>query len=388
MAGRNRAIKLTKLIRNALLWAGLLGTALSAAPVAGAELVPRFTLHDVLLRYGWFITGALLALGLILLLSARLLLTTRRLRAEITERQLATEKLQLAESRRASVFAHALEAIMITDAKGTIIDVNEAFSRITGYSRAEVLGQNPQILSPTRHRNEFYAAMWRDLQEKGCWYGEVWTRRKTGEVYAQLQNISAVRDAQGVIRQYISLFSDITTFKEQQRQLEHLAHFDALTELPNRVLLADRLHQGMVQAQRRGQMLALVFLDLDGFKRINDDHGHQVGDHMLTTLASRMTQTLREGDTLARVGGDEFVAVLIDLADAATCEPMLQRLLTAAAEPVQLGELTLQVSASMGITFYPQAQELGAEQLLRQADQAMYQAKAAGKNRYQVFEAG
>lgn len=202
-----------------------------------------------------------------------------------------------------------------------------------------------------------------------------------------MQNISAVRDAQGVIRQYISLFSDITTFKEQQRQLEHLAHFDALTELPNRVLLADRLHQGMVQAQRRGQMLALVFLDLDGFKRINDDHGHQVGDHMLTTLASRMTQALRQGDTLARVGGDEFVAVLIDLADAATCEPLLQRLLTAAAEPVQLGELTLQVSASMGITFYPQVQELGAEQLLRQADQAMYQAKAAGKNRYQVFEA-
>ena len=276
---------------------------------------------------------------------------------------------------------------MITDAKGAIIDVNEAFSRITGYSRAEVLGQNPNILSPTPHRNEFYAAMWRDLQEKGCWYGEVWTRRKTGEVYAQLQNISAVRDAQGVIRQYISLFSDITTFKEQQRQLEHLAHFDALTELPNRVLLADRLHQGMVQAQRRGQMLALVFLDLDGFKRINDDHGHQVGDHMLTTLASRMTQALRQGDTLARVGGDEFVAVLIDLADAATCEPLLQRLLTAAAEPVQLGELMLQVSASMGITFYPQVQELGAEQLLRQADQAMYQAKAAGKNRYQVFEA-
>lgn len=276
---------------------------------------------------------------------------------------------------------------MITDAKGTIIDVNEAFSRITGYSRAEVLGQNPQILSPTRHRNEFYTAMWRDLQEKGCWYGEVWTRRKTGEVYPQLQNISAVRDAQGVIRQYISLFSDITTFKDQQRQLEHLAHFDALTELPNRVLLADRLHQGMVQAQRRGQMLALVFLDLDGFKRINDDHGHQVGDHMLTTLARRMTQALRQGDTLARIGGDEFVAVLIDLADAATCEPLLQRLLTAAAEPVQLGELTLQVSASMGITFYPQVQELGAEQLLRQADQAMYQAKAAGKNRYQVFEA-
>ncbi len=351
------------------------------------EAAPAFTLQDVWSRYRWFITGALLALGLILLLGLRLLRTTRKLRVEITEHRLAEDELQLSVGRRASVFDNAFEGIMIIDTQGLIIDINQAFTHITGYSSADVLGQNPRILSSGRQSKEFYAAMWRDLQENGRWSGEVWNRRKSGEVYAQFQNLSVVRDAQGNIRQYISLFSDITTLKEQQQRLEHLAHFDALTDLPNRTLLADRLHQSMAQAQRRGQLLALVFLDLDGFKRINDDHGHEAGDHMLTTLARRMTQVLREGDTLARVGGDEFVAVLIDLADVLSCEPMLARLLDAAAQPVQFGEIKLQVSASTGVSFYPQAQALGFEQLLHQADQAMYQAKASGKNCYRIFEA-
>jgi len=302
---------------------------------------------------------------------------------DISAHKQVEEKLQLA----ASVFTHALEGIMITDAQGVIIDVNEAFSRITGYERDEVLGRNPHLLSSGRQGQEFYAAMWRDLQEIGYWCSEVWNRRKNGEVYAQLQNISAVRDAQGQIRQYVSLFSDITALKQHQQQLQHMAHFDALTDLPNRLLLADRLRQGMAQAQRRGQVLALAFLDLDGFKFINDSHGHEAGDHLLLTLATRMKQSLREGDTLARLGGDEFVAVILDLADVAACEPMLRRLLAAAAQPVQFGEHLLQVSASLGVTFYPQGQELDADQLLRQADQAMYQAKLAGKNRYQFFGA-
>jgi diguanylate cyclase (GGDEF)-like protein/PAS domain S-box-containing protein len=293
-----------------------------------------------------------------------------------------------ADARLASsVFLHAREGIVITDVDGTIIDVNEAFTRITSYSRDEVLGKNPRILNSGRQEKSFFAAMWRDLIEQGHWYGEVWNRRKNGEVYAAMQTISAVRDARGRIQQYVALFSDITPLKEHQKQLEHIAHYDALTTLPNRVLLADRMHQSMVQAQRRGQRLAVAYLDLDGFKAINDNHGHEVGDQLLMILAARMKQALREGDTLARLGGDEFVAVLLDLADVEASVPMLTRLLAAAAEPVYVGELLLQLSASVGVTFYPQADDVDADQLLRQADQSMYQAKLAGKNRYHVFDA-
>jgi len=293
-----------------------------------------------------------------------------------------------ADARLASsVFAHAREGIVITNVDGTIIDVNDAFTRITSYSRDEVLGKNPRILNSGRQEKAFFDAMWRDLVEQGHWYGEVWNRRKNGEVYAAMQTIGAVRDARGNIRQYVALFSDITPLKEHQKQLEHIAHYDALTTLPNRVLLADRLHQSMAQAQRRGKRLAVAYLDLDGFKAINDNHGHEVGDQLLMILATRMKQALREGDTLARLGGDEFVAVLLDLADIEASVPMLTRLLAAAAEPVHVGDLILQLSASVGITFYPQGEDVDADQLLRQADQSMYQAKLAGKNRYHVFDA-
>ena len=185
----------------------------------------------------------------------------------------------------------------------------------------------------------------------------------------------------------MALFSDITLIKEQERALQHIAHYDALTRLPNRVLLADRLRQGMAQALRYGRLLAVAFLDLDGFKAINDQHGHAAGDHLLIATSAGMQQVLREGDTLARIGGDEFVAVLLDLADIQASVPLLARLLGAATKPVQLGEQVLRVSASVGVTFYPQADDIDAEQLLRQADQAMYQAKLAGKNRYHVFDA-
>jgi diguanylate cyclase (GGDEF)-like protein/PAS domain S-box-containing protein len=285
------------------------------------------------------------------------------------------------------VFSHAREGILITGTDGAIIDVNDAFTRITGYPRDEVLGRNPRLLSSGRHDQAFYAALWRDLTEKGHWYGELWNRRKNGEVFAAMQTISTVSDSQGHARQYVSLFSDITALKEHEKQLEHIAHYDVLTTLPNRVLLADRLHQAMAQAERREQQLAVAYLDLDGFKAINDHHGHETGDQLLIVLAERMKQTLREGDTLARLGGDEFVAVLLDLSDVAACVPMLTRLLAAAAQPVLVGELTHQVSASLGVTFYPQADEVDADQLLRQADQAMYQAKLAGKNRYHIFDA-
>lgn len=283
-------------------------------------------------------------------------------------------RLQLA----ASVFTHAREGIIITDADGTIVEVNDTFTRITGYPREEALGQNPQMLQSGRHGPEYYAAMGKTLIEKGHWTGEAWNRRKNGEVYAELLTISAVQDATGKTRNYVALFTDITAMKEHEQQLEHIAHHDALTSLPNRVLLADSLQQAMVQSQRRNRSLAVVYFDLDGFKAVNDTHGHDVGDELLIAIAQRMKDALREGDTLARIGGDEFVAVLVDLERPQDCETVLERLLQAAADPVTVRQQVLHVSASIGVTLYPQD---GAN-----ADQAMYQAKQAGKNRYHLFD--
>ncbi len=302
---------------------------------------------------------------------------------DITARKISEDQLR----RAANVFTYAGEGIMITTVAGDIVDVNNAFTHITGYEKEEILGKNPRLLSSGMHSAEFYAAMWKSLREQDRWSGEVWNRRKNGTVYAELQTVSAVRDAQGKVAEYVSLFSDITSIKEHQRQLEHIAHFDALTNLPNRLLLSDRLQQSMAHALRRGQHVAVAFLDLDGFKEVNDRHGHDVGDKLLSNLATALKDSLREGDTLARIGGDEFVAVMIDLNSAEDCVPMLTRLLEAAAASIQLGEVAWQGSASIGVTFYPQADDVESDQLLRQADQAMYQAKLAGKNRYQIFDA-
>ncbi|MEB3289364.1 MAG: EAL domain-containing protein [Leptolyngbya sp.] len=314
---------------------------------------------------------------------------TQELTAEIARRQQleqslrdSNEQLELA----ASVFTHAREGILITDAEGTILEVNQAFTYITGYTREDVLGHNPRLLQSGLQEAAFYRAMWRDLADKGYWCGEIWNRRKDGEIYAELLTISAVRDAQGQPQRYVALFSNITLQKIHQQELEHIAHYDALTSLPNRVLLADRLHQAMAQSVRHRQCLAVAYIDLDGFKAVNDNYGHEAGDYLLITVAKRMARALREEDTLARLGGDEFVAVLRDVGSPASSQPILQRLLTAAAQPVQWGCDTLQVSASLGVTFYPQQDPLDADQLLRQADQAMYQAKTSGKNGYHLFE--
>ncbi|MBX7244701.1 MAG: EAL domain-containing protein [Candidatus Sumerlaeaceae bacterium] len=301
---------------------------------------------------------------------------------DITASKQAEAKLQLASS----VFTHAMEGIMITAADGSILDVNTAFTRITGYSRDEVLGHNPSLLASGRHDKSYFATLWHSLTDQGYWSGEIWNRRKNGDVFVSLQTISRVSDPQGEAQHYVALFSDITSLKEHHNRLEHIAHYDALTKLPNRILLGDRLHLAMTQMQRRGLMLAVAYLDLDGFKAINDQHGHKVGDRLLANIAAKMKQALREGDTIARLGGDEFVAILTDLPDSKSCSPILSRLLTAAAEPIQIGPSSLQVSASIGVTYYPQTEEVDADQLLRQADQAMYQAKLIGKNRFQVFD--
>jgi len=299
---------------------------------------------------------------------------------DISERKLAEAQLRVA----ASVFSHAIEGIMITAPDGRIIDVNAAFVRITGYSREEVRGQTPSMLNSGRNTPQFYQQLWQNLVRDGSWSGELWNRRKDGDIYAQMLHISAVRDKHGQVIQYVALFSDITERKAHERRLDQLAHFDTLTGLPNRALHADRLQHAMAQALRRQQKLGVAFVDLDGFKAINDTYGHEAGDHLLITLARRMRLALRESDTLSRLGGDEFAALIVDLAHESDCDPLLHRLLAAAKQPVMFGGAVLQVSASVGVTFYPQATEVGPEQLLRQADMAMYRAKQAGKNQFQM----
>ncbi len=301
---------------------------------------------------------------------------------DITALKAGEERLHLA----ASVFTHASEGILITNAEGNILEVNDAFTRITGYAREEVLGRNPSMLKSGRQNRDFYIDMWSQLRQKGHWSGEIWNRAKSGQILAEMLTISAIPDAQGNARQYVGLFSDITSIKEQERQLERVAHYDLLTGLPNRVLLADRLHQAKAQAHRSGRHVAVACLDLDDFRAVNDIHGRDTGDQLLTAITHRMCLCLREGDTLARLGGDELVAVMLDLSSTEDSLPLIQSLLDAAAQPVQLGDLTLQVSASLGVTFFPQADDVDADQLLRQADQAMYQAKLAAKGRYHIFD--
>jgi len=301
---------------------------------------------------------------------------------DISERKKMEKELQLA----ANVFTHASEGITITDSSGNILDINEAFTTITGYSREEVLGKNPRILQSGRHNQQYYKTMWQDIQKKGHWTGEIWNRRKNGEVIAEVLNINAVNNAQGKNQYYVAIFSDITVQKEQQKKLEHIAHFDALTNLPNRVLLADRLEQAMAQEIRRKQKLAVIYLDLDKFKEINDSYGHDVGDQLLIAISIRMKDVLRNGDTIARIGGDEFIIILNDLSAVSDYVPILERLVHSAAMPVYINNDVLKVSASLGVTFYPQSEPIDADQLFRQADQAMYEAKQSGKNRYQFFD--
>lgn len=303
---------------------------------------------------------------------------------DVTEDRKERERQRLAET----VFNHAGEGITISDAAGHILEVNPAFTRITGYTREEVLGKNPRILQSGIQTPAFYENMWQSLLKGGQWSGEIWNKTKCGEIIAEELTITAVHDAVGKVVEYVAIFSDVTRVKEQERQLEHVAHYDALTGLPNRSLLSDRLRQAMAQARRRNQFLAVAYLDLDGFKVINDRYGQETGDSLLTAIAKRVTEALREGDSLGRLGGDEFAAVILDLPDAAAVLPILDRLLQAVSKPVRLGARDLRVTASIGVAIYPAPDDPDADQLLRQGGQAMYQAKLAGRHRYAIFDPG
>ncbi|MEJ6001246.1 EAL domain-containing protein [Paucibacter soli] len=283
------------------------------------------------------------------------------------------------------VFEGSHEGIMVVSPALLITKVNPAFSRITGYSAQEAVGQTPKLLASGRHDAAFYADLWTQLLRHDGWHGEIWNRRKNGEVYAELLSISVVRNAHGQVQHYIGAFSDLSRLKAHEAELDRVAHYDALTGTPNRRLLADRLRQAIQHCTRSGKSSAVCFLDLDGFKTINDQFGHAVGDQLLISVASRLRAVMRADDTLARLGGDEFVLLLSGIAAPEECTRILDRVLQAVARPVQIGPHRIRTSASIGVSLYP-ADNVDADTLLRHADQTMLQAKESGKNRYQFFD--
>lgn len=302
--------------------------------------------------------------------------------ANITERKLAELKLQLA----ANVFTHAREGIMITDGSGTIVDINDTFTRITGYSRQEAIGNNPRMLKSGRQSTEHYVAMWNALIQHGHWYGEVWNRRKNGEVYPEWLSIGVVRNHKGELINFISSFSDITTRKAAEQKIEFLAHYDALTRLPNRALFADRLDLALLATGRNEKKVALLFLDLDKFKNINDTMGHLAGDILLQSVAERLKSCVRESDTICRQGGDEFMILLPDVDNADDVENVAKKIITAmeSPHPIALDGQDIVVTFSVGISIFPDNAE-DSETLIKCADAAMYRAKAQGRNNYQFY---
>ncbi len=294
----------------------------------------------------------------------------------------------IAEDRQklaASVFDNAHEGIMITDPHGVIVEVNATFSELTGYARAEAVGQTAALLKSGHHEPAFYQTMWQVIRERGYWRGEVWNRKKNGEIFVEQLTISTVRNRDGEISNFVGIFSDITLLKEHQQRLERLAHFDALTQLPNRMLLADRMQLAMAQTERNAKILAVCYLDLDGFKPVNDHYGHAIGDRLLVDVAQRLKLCVRAGDTVSRLGGDEFVLLFSELDDVHECDRAISRVIGQLTTPFRIGEHDIAISASIGVTLYPQDGS-DSDTLLRHADQAMYAAKQAGRNRYHLFD--
>lgn len=314
-----------------------------------------------------------------------------RIRVQAQCRLLATRleyQREIEDSLRlgASVFEHSHDAIVIADGCGQVVDVNRSFVRITGLEKNEVIGKDFYAIGLSRVDEHTVRKILNGLDSQGHWYGDIVDRRPRGETLVLFATITRVLDSEDNISHYVALFSDVTSERDSQNKLEYAAHHDVLTSLPNRVLLADRLQQAMAHISRTGFLLAVGYLDLDGFKAINDTYGHDVGDSLLIQLASRMKEALREEDTLARLGGDEFVIVAANMDSFDSILILFRRLLDIANQSIEVGEHLLTVSASIGVTTYPQFSEVEADTLIRQADQAMYRAKQQGKNRLFLFD--
>ncbi|WP_253451693.1 EAL domain-containing protein [Halomonas sp. Y3] len=307
-----------------------------------------------------------------------------RLREVLQERDHALERSRLTLQLAERVIDASLQSIMITDARGRIDFINPAFTHLTGYTLDEVSGRTPALLSSGRHDAAFYAEMWHTLQERGSWRGEIWNRRKSGQLYLELLTITAIYDEHGQATHYAALFSDITHIRENEEKVRRLAYYDPLTQLPNRRLLEDRLSLAIRHSHRQRKRLAVVFVDLDHFKQINDSMGHAAGDALLVEVAKRMQDALREDDTLARLGGDEFIVLLPELGEIEAARQVAERLIDSISTSFRVGEHDFRIGCSLGISLYPDDAD-SVELLIQYADAAMYRAKQEGRNTYRFF---
>ncbi|MBT9504327.1 MAG: diguanylate cyclase [Burkholderiaceae bacterium] len=283
------------------------------------------------------------------------------------------------------VLGSTSQAVMVTDADGRIVAVNPAFTAMTGYSAAEVIGLSPSLQRSGRHDPLFYRELWANLHSTGHWQGEIWNRRKSGEVYPCLQTIDAIRDEAQRVSHYVALHSDISALKNAEERLSRLAHHDALTGLPNRLLFANGLALSIERAKRHRQRLAVLFLDLDHFKHVNDSLGHAAGDALLCEVGRRLRQSVRAQDAVARLSGDEFVVVLEEAGEASDVLRMADKIMATISQPVQVPGGTTQISASIGIALYPDDGD-DVDQLLRAADAAMYIAKRRGRHQCAIHQ--
>lgn len=279
------------------------------------------------------------------------------------------------------VLENTNQGMIITDSNMTILALNSAFSDITGYTKEEALGKTPRILKSGRHDKAFYQAMWTALNTRGQWAGEIWNRRKNGEVYPEWLNISKVKNRSGHVTHFVGAFSDISVLKEKEQHLQQLAHFDTLTGLVNRPLFRERLGQAIVQAKRNQHKLAFLYIDLDNFKPINDTYGHDTGDTVLKIAAQRLKQTIRDVDTASRLGGDEFGIILHDIKQTEDAGIVADKLIQNIAKPIAVNETEMVLGCSIGISIYPDHSE-ESDSLVKLADAAMYRAKQAGRNQF------
>jgi diguanylate cyclase (GGDEF)-like protein/PAS domain S-box-containing protein len=301
---------------------------------------------------------------------------------DIGERRKSEARLR----QSAKVFDSTTDGVTITDAAANIIAINRAFTEITGYTEAEALGRNPRLLKSGRHDESFYQSVWQSLAQTGSWSGEIWNRKKNGEIYPEWLTISGVTNGDGRLTNYVGVFADISQIKQSEAKLERLAHYDPLTDLPNRLLFNARLEHAIRHAERNGTLLALLFIDLDRFKTVNDGLGHPAGDRMLREVAQRLSHCVRAEDTVARLGGDEFVIVLEGLDTTTPATVLADKLLVTLTRPFGLEGQEVFIGASIGISTYP-ADGTDTTTLLKNADAAMYRSKEDGRNTYRFYDA-